>query len=122
VVILIQMPILAGWCALLFWTQRLHYAEHLVLSAYSSGFRILVLGLIATPILSLGHVNPADRVFAPAYYGLWLAYFSIAAAQFYRGRKSWIVVRAIVAGILAQAVTLGVIYEFIVAYAHFEGQ
>lgn len=44
-VILIQLPVLAGWCTLLFWPQRLHYAEHLVLSAYASGFRILVLGL-----------------------------------------------------------------------------
>lgn len=118
-VILIQMPILAGWCALLFRPQRLNYAEHLVLSAYSSGFRILVLGLVATPIMYAGHVNPADRVFMPAYYGLWLAYFSIAAAQFYRGNKIWVVVRAIMAGVLAQAVTIGLIYEFIVAYAHF---
>lgn len=120
-VILMQMPILAGWCALLFWPQRLHYAEHLVLSAYSSGFRILVLGLIATPIMYFGHVNPADRVFVPAYYGLWLVYFSIAAAQFYRGRKAWIALRAIIAGVLAQAVTLGLIFEFIVAYAYLEG-
>jgi len=120
-VILIQMPILTGCCALVFWTDRLHYAEHLVLSAYSSGFRILVLGLIATPVMYFGHVNPADRSFMPAYYGLWLAYFAVAAVQFYRGGKTWIVVRALVAGILAQALTVGLIYLFIVAYAHFEG-
>ena len=59
-VILIQMPILAAWCSLLFRADRLHYAEHLVLSAYSSGFRILVLGLVATPIMHFAHLNPAD--------------------------------------------------------------
>lgn len=119
-VILIQMPILAGWCALLYWTDRLHYAEHLVLSAYASGFRILVLGLVATPIMYFGHVNPADRMIVPAYYGLWLVYFSLAAAQFYRGSKAWIVIRALIAGILGQAATILFLYCFIVAYVTFE--
>jgi hypothetical protein len=120
-VILIQMPILAAWCSLLFRTDRLHYAEHLVLSAYSSGFRILVLGLVATPAMHFAHLNPADRTIVPAYYGLWLVYFSVSAAQFYRGRKSWIVVRAVIAAILGQAVTMALILAFILTYGYFKG-
>lgn len=120
-VILIQMPILAGWCALLFWTDRLHYAEHLVLAAYSSGFRILVLGLVATPLMYFGHMSSADRVFAPTYYGVWLVYFSIAAWQFYGGQKAWILVRAVFAAILGQAVTMGLILLFIIAYGNVRG-
>lgn len=120
-VILIQMPILALWCSLFFWTDRLHYAEHLVLSAYSSGFRILVLGLIATPLMYFLHLNPADRVIVPAYYGLWLVYFSFAAVQFYRGKKLWIVARAALAAILGQAVTMLLILAFILLYGHFKG-
>jgi hypothetical protein len=115
------MPILAGWCALLFWKDRLNYAEHLVLAAYSSGFRILVLGLLATPLMYFGHVNAANRVFAPAYYSVWLVYFSFAAAQFYQGRKWWIVLRAVVAAVLGQAVTMGLILLFIIGYGNVKG-
>jgi hypothetical protein len=120
-VILIQMPILAGGCALLFRTHRLHYAEHLVLAAYSSGFRILVLGLVATPIMYFLHLNPADRTIVPAYYGLWLVYFSVAAVQFYRGGRFWIVVRAVIAAILGQAVTMLLILGFVLLYGHLKG-
>jgi uncharacterized protein DUF3667 len=120
-VILIQMPILAGWCSLLFWSDELHYAEHLVLAAYSSGFRILVLGLVATPVMYFGHLSAADRSFVPAYYGLWLVYFSMAAWQFYRGEKFWIVMRAVLAAVLGQAVTMGLILLFIIGYGTFKG-
>lgn len=120
-VILLQMPVLAGWCALLFWSDRLHYAEHLVLTAYSSGFRILVLGLIATPIMYFAKLNPADRIVVPAYYGLWLIYFSVAALQFYRGNKFWIIARAVVAAVLGQMFTMLMILVFIILYGHFKG-
>ncbi len=118
-VILMQMPILAGICALLFWKNRFNYAEHLVLSAYTSGFRILVLALVATPAIYFAQVTPANPVFVPLYYGLWLVYFSIAAAQFYRGRTIWVVARAILAGIIGQACTMAIILAFIVLFEIF---
>src|SRR6185436_1890454 len=70
VVVLLQMPVLAGLCALLFRDEKLHYAEHLVLSAYTSGFRILVLGLLATPAIALLKISPASPSFVPWYMGL----------------------------------------------------
>jgi hypothetical protein len=120
-VILIQMPILAGWCALFFRSEELHYAEHLVLAAYSSGFRILVLGLVATPVMYFGHVSSMSRGFVLAYYGLWLVYFSLAARQFYRGGVFWRVVRAVLAALLGQAVTMGLILLFVLGYGYFKG-
>jgi len=120
-VILVQMPVLAGWCALFFWSERLHYAEHLVLAAYASGFRILVLALVATPIMYFGHLDAGNRIVVPAYYALWLVYFSVAAVQFYRGETIWTVVRAAVAAILGQLLTMGMILLFIVGYIRFVG-
>ncbi len=118
VVIVLQMPFLAGWCALLFWTSRLNYAEHLVLAAYTSGFRMLFLGLITTPIMYFAKLDPGNLTVAPLYYGLWMIYFSVAAVQFHRGNLLWTVIRAVVAAALAQLSTILLIYLFIILYAH----
>jgi len=119
-VILLQMPLLAGVCTLLFWDEKLHYAEHLVLSAYTSGFRILVLGLVATPAIALVKINPADAHFVPWYFGLWLVYFAYAAAQFYRvGNIFWVVTRAVIAALIGQVVTVYLIYLFILLFEMF---
>jgi hypothetical protein len=119
IVILLQMPLLAAICALLFWNERLHYAEHMVLTAYTSGFRILLLGLVATPLIHFARIEPTTEPFVPFYYGLWLMYFAFAAAQFYRGRTWWIVVRALMAVVGGQLATAYVIYGFIVLFATF---
>jgi hypothetical protein len=118
VVIVLQMPFLAGWCALLFWPSRLNYAEHLVLAAYTSGFRMLFLGLITTPIMYFAHLKPGNLTVAPLYYGLWMIYFSVAAVQFYRGDTPWTVIRAVVAAALAQLTTILLIYLFIILYTY----
>ncbi len=118
IVIVLQMPFLAGWCALLFWSARLNYAEHLVLAAYTSGFRMLFLGLITTPIMYFAHLNPGNLTVAPLYYGLWMIYFSVAAVQFYPGNRFWVVVHAVVAAALAQLSTIVLIYLFIVLYTY----
>lgn len=118
VVIVLQMPFLAGWCALLFWNLRLNYAEHLVLAAYTSGFRMLFLGLVTTPFMYFANLTPGNLTIAPLYYGLWMVYFSVAAVQFYRGNALWTVLRAVVAAALAQLSTIVLLYLFIVLYAH----
>jgi hypothetical protein len=118
VVIVLQMPFLAGWCVLLFWTSRLNYAEHLVLAAYTSGFRMLFLGLITTPFMYFANLSPGNLTIAPLYYGLWMIYFAVAAVQFYRGNGLWTVIRAAAAAALAQLSTILLIYLFIIVYAH----
>ncbi len=88
-VILLQMPLLAAACALLLWRERLNYAEHLVLAAYTSGFRSLFLAVIETPLLSITGADTSDPRLAVGYYGVWFAYFAFAASQFYRGNRVW---------------------------------
>lgn len=105
-VLLLQMPLLAVFCTLLFWRERLNYAEHLVLAAYASGFRQLYLALIETPLLALTQANTADPRLAIVYYGVWFAYFAFAASQFYSGNRFWSVCKAVAAAALAQLATI----------------
>ena len=116
-VIFLQVPLLAGVCALFFWGSKLHYAEHLVLVAYTSGFRLLFLAVIGVPVFYFADLNPVSRTTAPAYLGLWLVYFAVAAVQFYRGKTWWIVVRAMVADVLSQVIAMVVIDFCIWVYA-----
>jgi hypothetical protein len=118
-VILMQMPVLAAWCTLFFWSERLHYAEHLVLAAYTTGLRMLFLALVATPVMYFTRQDSAAPVVAILYYGLWLTYFAFAAVQFYRGKTWWIACRAILAGILGQVATTFIILGIIVLFARF---
>ena len=118
-VILAQVPLLAGVCALLFRGSRLHYAEHLVLVAYASGFRVLFLALVAVPVFYFAELSPISRSTTPVYLGLWLIYFSVAAVQFYRDEVFWVVVRAVVGAVVAQLIAMAVIVSCIWVYAQF---
>jgi hypothetical protein len=113
------MPLLAGVCALLFRSSELNYAEHLVLAAYTTGFRMLFLALIGVPIFYFGRLAPIGHISAPIYLGLWLAYFSVAAVQFYRGNVFWVVVRAVFTGVLTQVIAMLVVVSCIWLYAQF---
>ena len=120
-VILIQMPFLAVCCLLLFWTARLHYAEHLVLAAYTSGFRILFLAIIGTPLMFFAHLRITDRGVIPIYFGLWVIYFAVAAVQFYRGAMAWTVARSVIAAVLGQVLTMALVVAFIILFSSFTG-
>ena len=120
-VFLFQLPLLPALCALLFWPDRLHYAEHLVLAAYTIGFKTLVLALVAVPIAFFVGIESVERWSRPTYLALWLGYFSFAAAHFYQGRKPWVVLRAAIAALLNQALTLGFVILFITAAARVTG-
>ena len=112
-VILLQMPLLAAFCALLFWRERLNYAEHLVLAAYASGLRQLYLALIETPLLAVTEANTADPRLAIVYYGVWFGYFAFAASQFYPGNRLWSACKAIAAAALAQLATVLLVAGFL---------
>jgi hypothetical protein len=112
-VILLQAPLLAAFCALLFRASRRGFAEHLVLAAYTSGLRALFLALVETPLLALTGANTADPWLASVYFGLWFAYFAFAASQFYEGHRGWIACKAVLVAILGQAVTIGLLMGFL---------
>jgi hypothetical protein len=115
-VVLLQTPVLTTLCLLLFWKQRLHFAEHMVLVAYTAGVRMLYLSFVAAPLMHLTGRTAADPVFIAGYYGPWLAFFAFAAVQFYGGTPWASALKAVVAGIVNQLLTAAGIYVFIYAY------
>jgi hypothetical protein len=112
-VILVQAPLLAVFCAMLFRRERRNFAEHLVLVAYASGFRALFLALIETPLLALTGADTANPWLATGYFGVWFAYFAFAASQFYQGSRMWSAIKAIAAATLSQAVTVALVMAFL---------
>lgn len=117
---LLQLPFLAGCVALLFWEQKLHIAEHLVLCAYTSGMRVLLLAVVETPLLYLTGWSTAHPVAGAFYLAAWFIYFAIAAMQFYRGNRAGIFVRALLAVVASQALIVYTIFLFILGFSHLE--
>ena len=108
-VILLQAPLLAGYCAILFHGERRSFADHLVLAAYTTGFHALFLALIETPLLALTRADTTNPWLASVYLGVWFAYFAFASSQFYRGSRSWSACRGFLAGALSQATVVALI-------------
>jgi hypothetical protein len=116
-VILMQAPILAGLCRMFFRTAGLNYAENLVLVAYASGFRCLLLALVGTPLMFLTHAASADRLILIGYYLIWVLYLAYAAVPFFRGPTWWTAGKAAAAAILTQLIAIYAIYGFIWVWA-----
>jgi hypothetical protein len=108
-VILLQAPLLAGYCAILFRGERRSFADHLVLAAYATGFHALFLALIETPLLALTHADTTNPWLASAYLGAWFAYFAFAASQFHRGNPAWSACKGFFAGALSQATVVALV-------------
>jgi hypothetical protein len=108
-VILLQVPLLAAFCALVFRRDRMSFADHLVLASYTSGFHALFQAVIETPLLALTRADTTNPWLASGYFGVWIAYFAFAASQFYRGHRLWSVARALVAAVLSQAGTIAIV-------------
>lgn len=114
-VILLRMPLLALFCALLFRGAGLTFAEHLVLAAYASGLNALFSAIVETPLLALTGSQASHPWLAGAYIGIWLLYFAFAASQFYAGHRLWSATKAGVAVVLSQALTIGILMAFLFA-------
>ena len=116
-IILMQAPILAGVCRLFFQRSGLTYAENLVLSAYTSGFRCVLLALVGTPLMYFFGDGSANQAVVIGYYVIWVVYFSYAAVQFFRGHAAWTACKAAAAALLTQTIAVYVIFGFIWAWA-----
>jgi hypothetical protein len=119
-VILIQMPLLAFGCWLLFRDARLNFSEHLVLAAYVSGIRALFLAFVETP-MRYWWGSESGHWSTWIYFGAWFAYFAFAATQFYRGHWAWTALRAILAAILSVGFMSMIIYAFMVLMVRLGG-
>jgi hypothetical protein len=118
-VILLQVPVLAGLCAVFFRANRLTYAEHLVQATYTSGFRCVLLALVGTPLLLASGATTGDRAVLLGYYAVWVVYFACASVQFYGGRAWWTACKAALAAILTQLIAIYAIFGFIWLWSRF---
>lgn len=102
-VILIQLPLLALFARFFFRRDRLHFAEHLVLASYTSGFRSIFFTLVVLPAWGLLQLNHRGTV--AVYLALWITYFGVACAQFYAGNRWWLWAKGVLVAVAAQLVT-----------------
>jgi hypothetical protein len=101
---LVQVPLLALFCRALFPRQRFNVAECLVLAAYASCIRILIVLLVMIPSWLAFHFG--DTGVLRMYYGLsalWFAYFGMACAQFFEGNRIFSFLRGVASAVLVLA-------------------
>jgi hypothetical protein len=118
-IIVMQAPILAGLCRLFFRGKGLSYAENLVLAAYTSGFRCMLLAFVGTPLMYFTGAAGSNRAVLAGYYLVWVLYFAWAAVQFFGGRAGWTACKAAAAAILTQVIAVYVIFAFIWTWSRF---
>jgi Protein of unknown function (DUF3667) len=88
----VEVPLLAGFSRLLYSRAGFNFAEHLVLAAYTSGFRILFAAVVLLPAWYF--FRPTNATGLYLYLGfltVWSMYFGFAASQFFSHRRilSW---------------------------------
>jgi hypothetical protein len=120
-VILLQTPLLALFCAALFRGNRRNAAEHLVLAAYTSGFHALFLAVVETPAFALMQSNTPDMGLATAFFVLWLLYFALAASQFYSGHRAGSAIKGGLAVIFSQVASAALAMLFLFVTTRLRG-
>ena len=116
--LLVQVPLLAASCRLVFRNEHLRVPEHMVLSAYTTGVRAIFLAVVAP--LSMATSNTPATALVYAFWGAWYVYFGWAASQFYlvgRGSAAW--ARGIVAAALGHAGIICALFVGDAAYQAF---
>ena len=108
VVYLIQVPVFAFCCRIVFWNDRFNTAEYLVVAAYTTGVRLLFYGLVLFPVILFVRPSPAavlDIVLGNVVF--WSLYFGLAVAQLYAGKRIRIAhwLKGSLAALLATVIT-----------------
>jgi len=112
-VLLIQLPLLGGLCALLFNDAQLTLPEHMVLVAYTLSVRAVALA-IATPVALL---NPTPTFWETSmFWGVWYLYFGWAASQFYPGGRWYAWLRGVIAAAIGHALIISLLVFGSAAY------
>ena len=107
------VPILAFFTWLLFRRHRYNYAEHLILHAFLSGFRVFFFILIFTPLVIFFRQYYFSVL--GVYLALWVAFIAWANTQFFGGKKWPVIGRTILAVVLTQVAMTAVL--MVVVYA-----
>jgi hypothetical protein len=113
-VLLAQLPLLGGACALMFRGAGLTLPEHMVLVAYTLSVRAVAL-IVIVPIALLNSTSAPTFWQNTGFWAVWYVYFGWAASQFYAGVRwrSWLkgmlvaaIGHALIVGILVGATLL----------------
>jgi hypothetical protein len=108
-VILFQAPLLALFCRGLFFSARQRYPEHLVLAAYASTMRAVFVAVVVIPFWYFVRPTIAAPALVFVYWAIWCAYFGVAAAQFYPGKRWLAWCKGVAAAALTQGATTGLV-------------
>jgi hypothetical protein len=117
-VILLDTPLLAAFCRLLFRKERISFAEHLVLASYASGIRSLFTTIVMIPSsLIVFRLFATDSIyFLMASVLIWITYFAFAMSQFSRQRGLTSGLKGAMAAVLAWICTQVVISAVATGY------
>jgi hypothetical protein len=112
-----QVPLLALVSRLVGFRERFNYAEYLVLVSYTAAMHILYYAVVFVPVWYVLHSHTAlmVRLF---YLNLPIGplYFAYGMYQFLPGRRLSSAVKGLLASLLAQAITLGLITVVSISY------
>ena len=112
-VLLVQLLLLGGACALLFRDAQLTLPEHMVLVAYTLSVRAVALAIVA-PIALL---NSTPTFWETSmFWGAWYIYFGWAASQFYSGARWYSWLRGVIVAAIGHALIIGILVSGAVAY------
>jgi hypothetical protein len=103
---LMQVPLLGLVCQLFFIEQRLNFAEHVVLAAYTMAMRAAFFAGVAMPVWFFVRPSSSSMPLTYAYWAIWVAYYGYAASGFYSGSKALAWVKGSAAAAAAQVLSV----------------
>jgi hypothetical protein len=105
-----QVPVLSLSCRLIAFRERFNYAEYLVLASYTAAMHILYYAVVFVPVWYVLHSH-TDLMVRLFYFNLPIGplYFAYAMYQFLPGRRLSSAVKGLLASLMAQAMTYGVV-------------
>ena len=106
-IIFLNVPILAFYNFLLFRKARFYFAEHLVMTAFTSGMKSIVFSLLVMPLLYL--LPEFYFMVIASYLVLWVVYFSWANLQFTQNSGIQARIRGFFVPILSQLTTIALV-------------
>jgi len=117
-VILLQLPLLSAFSQLLFRRSKFHFAEHMVLAAYTSGMRSIIFTLVTLPLWYLLRDIVGVQWIIYVYLLVWAVYFGFASSQFHQGHRGWLWFKGFAAAALAHLTTTILVGAVILGYVN----
>jgi hypothetical protein len=113
-----QVPLLAISCRLVGIREGFNYAEYLVLAAYTAAMHILFYAVVVVPVWYVLHSHTVlmTRLFY-ANLPIGPLYFAYGMYQFLPGRRLSSAVKGLLASLLAQAMTFGLVTAVSFSYS-----